>query len=500
MVTEASSESAKAGLRSGNIISLRKEDVIWAQAGKGLKAGDVVLVETAEKKDNYYLRQIPLVQGGLVAIDPHTGRVLAMQGGWGYEGSVFNRVTQAYRQPGSAFKPFVYLAALDKGYTPSSRVVDGPITYTDSAGNVWQPENYHNDYLGPTPIRVGVEKSRNLMTIRLAQQIGMDAVMEYASKFGIGERLQRNLSNVLGAGETTLLKLTNAYAMLVNGGQKIEPTFIDRIQDRYGETIYKNDERACVGCGPKVRWERQDAPAAADNAEQIADPRTAYQMVSILEGVVQRGTATRLKDLGRPVGGKTGTTNDSKDAWFIGFTPDLAVGVYVGFDQPKSLGEKETGSSVAVPIFKSFMQAALKDVPPAPFRIPAGIKLVRVNPRSGERAAMNDPQAIWEAYVSGTEPADIGSYAYEPVNPLEMQDAYVNENSWDAPYNPNAMPAEQPPLLNEPQSEYEQQYQPPASGPSPAAPSTTVPPLVPMAPPGSETPSEDEARGFHGVY
>lgn len=416
------------GLMNSTKGKLYKNDLLWTKAHP-LKVGDIVMVEPATldntpdaaenvkaakdskdakpvslDKDTYRLRQVPVVQGAVVALDPNTGRVLAMQGGWKSEGNAFNRATQAKRQPGSAFKPFVYLAALDKGFTPSSIIMDTPITFTDTAGNVWKPENYHGDYLGPTPLRVGVEKSRNLMTIHLAQQIGIKTVVEYANRFGIDDNMPANLSNVLGADETSLMQLTTAYGMIVNGGKKITPTFIDRIQDRNGMTIKRADARPCEGCGPLIKWENQMTPDIPDTREEIADPRTTYQMVSILEGVVQRGTAKALSSIDRPLAGKTGTTNDSKDAWFIGFTPDLVFGVFVGYDEPKSLGDKETGASLAVPIFKEFIQKALDGVPPTPFRVPKDVRMVQVNARNGKPTSSSDPDAIWEPFLAGTEP------------------------------------------------------------------------------------------------
>ncbi len=374
--------------------------------------GDVIIVEPVTgdnaKPGMYVLRQIPKIEGALVAMDPHTGRVLAMQGGWHFEESEFNRATQANRQPGSSFKPFIYLAALDNGFTPSSLVLDGPITYTDALGRVWQPENYSKEYYGPSTLRVGVEKSRNLMTVRLADRLGMDRIVEYAKRFGMNDNMKPHLANALGSTETTVLRMTAAYGMLVNGGKRITPHFIDRIQNRRGETVFKMDARTCHECGPKIRWESQPVPQLIDTREQIEDPRTAYQMVSILEGVVQRGTATKLKELGRPVAGKTGTTNESRDVWFVGFTPDLAVGVFIGYDQPQSLGDKETGGSLAVPVFGDFMRVALADTPPIPFRVPPGMRQVMVDAGSGRRANFGDPRAIWESFIEGTEPKDDG--------------------------------------------------------------------------------------------
>lgn len=417
IVTRVSADRATIGFSDKTQKNILLEGVQWARkclqdcyalgpeiasVGQVLDKGDVVLVE--DVKDKLVLRQIPKVQGALVALNPHTGRVLAMQGGWMAGVSSFNRATQAKRQPGSAFKPFVYLAALDKGLTPATRVLDAPFTMEQAPGDYWSPTNYSGEFYGPTPIRVGVEKSRNLMTVRLADHIGMDTVVGYTKNFGIADDMKPYLSYALGAGETTLMKLTAAYGMLVNGGKKITPTFIDRVQDRYGVTVFSDDTRPCPNCGKLIRWDGQDVPAVADTREQIADPRTAYQMVSILEGVVQRGTAAKLAPLGLTLAGKTGTTNESKDNWFIGFSPDLVVGVFVGFDEPKSLGKRETGASTAAPIFGDFMKAALGDAPPTPFRIPPGVKLVRINAATGRTAMPGDAHIIWEAFVPGTEP------------------------------------------------------------------------------------------------
>lgn len=374
-----------------------------------LKTGDVVMVEatTADGKDVYGLRQIPEINGGIIAIDPHTGRILAMHGGWSYEQSEFNRVTQAGRQPGSAFKPFVYLAALDKGFTPATLVHDAPFCIEQGHGlGKWCPSNYSREFYGPTPIRVGMEKSKNLMTVRLADFVGMDDIVEYAERFGVTEDMQPLLANALGAGETTLLKLTTGYAQLVNGGKKIEPTLIDRIQNRRGQTIFDRDSRFCSACGDRIPWKEQDVPAIKDNRAQLADPRKTYQIVSMLEGVIERGTGVRIRSLGRPLAGKTGTTNESRDTWFIGFSPDLAVGVYIGFDEPRTLGRRETGSSVAVPVFRDFMEEALADMPATPFRVPAGIKKVLINAETGARARPGDEKTIWESFITGTEPTD----------------------------------------------------------------------------------------------
>ncbi len=403
-----------------------------------LAPGDVVSVEPVAAAEGepegvgYALRQIPDIDGALVALDPHTGRVLALTGGFSYAASQFNRATQARRQPGSAFKPFVYLAALDHGFTPSSLVLDAPFVIDQGPGmGKWKPANYTKRFYGPSPMRIGMEKSRNLMTVRVAQRIGMEAVARYAERLGVVDRLPRILSMSLGAGETTLLRLTAAYAMLVNGGNRIVPTFLDRIQDRNGKTVFRHDRRECPGC-TGVAWTGQAEPDLPDARERVADGGSAYQVVSMLEGVVQRGTGRRVRAVGKPIAGKTGTTNDSRDAWFVGFSPDLAVGVFVGFDAPKSLGRNETGSSAAAPIFRDFMQAALEDKPATPFRIPPGIRLVRVDAATGLVARGPGRGVILEAFKPGTEPAApqpvVGGAAApaaeDPATPKRRRDLY----------------------------------------------------------------------------
>ncbi len=418
LVRDVGYDRVRLGFADGTKGLMMFDTMTWARApgtaaqpthpNQIVAVGDVIFVEPDDESDGKYrLRQIPQIEGALVAIDPHTGRVLAMQGGWDFDESEFNRVTQAWRQPGSAFKPFIYLAALDNGFTPSSLVLDAPITYTDALGRIWQPKNYSGEYYGPSTLRVGIEKSRNLMTVRLADRLGMDKIVDYAHKFGINDDMKPHLANALGSTETTLIRLTTAYAMLVNGGKKIDAHFIDRIQDRRGHTVFRADARPCPDCGMRIRWDAQPAPELPDPREQIEDPRTAYQMVSILEGVVQRGTAMKLADIGRPVAGKTGTTNDSRDVWFVGFTPDLVAGVFVGFDQPKSLGDRETGGSMTVPIFRDFIMAATEDKPPVPFRVPPGLRQVMVDARTGKPANFGDPHAIWESYLEGTDPGAV---------------------------------------------------------------------------------------------
>ncbi len=414
VVLNVSAGSAEVGFMNQQKGTLELQYLSWTQSGLNsvrqlLKVGDVIMVDQVDVdgKKVYGLRQIPKINGAIIAINPHTGRILAMQGGWSHEQSEFNRAIQAWRQPGSAFKPFVYLSALDKGFTPATLVLDAPFVIDQGPGMPkWRPQNYSNEYYGPTPVRVGIEKSRNLMTVRLADYVGMDNIIETSKRFGVITDMQPHLANSLGSGETTLLRLTTAYAQLVNGGKKLDPSLIDRIQDRRGKTIYKHDNRVCADCGSLVEWENQAAPDIPDDREQLADPRNAYQIVSMLEGVVQRGTGVRIRSLNRPLAGKTGTTNESRDTWFVGFSPDLVVGVFAGFDEPAPLGRKETGSSIAVPIFKDFMEEALKDTPPMPFRIPPGVKQVQINADTGARAKPGDEHVIWEAFLAGTEPTD----------------------------------------------------------------------------------------------
>jgi penicillin-binding protein 1A len=383
------------------------------KAADVLAAGDVVVVESVKADADgkpyppgtYDLYQIPNVNGGLVALDPHTGRILAMAGGYSFERSQFNRVTQANRQPGSAFKPFVYLAALDAGYTPSTLILDAPFVIDQGPGlPKWRPANYTNKFYGPSTMRLGIEKSRNLMTVRLAQTVGMDKVAAYAERFGVVDKLPESLSMALGSAETTLLRLTTAYAMLVNGGKQITPTLVDRIQDRHGVTIFRHDKRPCPNCRAP-HWVGQGVPEIPDTRKAVTEPGSAYQIVNMLRGVIERGTGKRVQAVGKPLAGKTGTTNDEKDTWFIGFTPDLTVGVFIGFDEPRPLGRQETGSSVSAPVFRDFMAAALDGKPAIPFRIPPAIRLVRVNAETGELARPRDKDVILEAFKPGTVPS-----------------------------------------------------------------------------------------------
>ncbi len=374
-----------------------------------LMQGDIIAVEQVETEENtmgiaYGLRQIPEINGSLVAMDPHTGRVLAMVGGYDFSRSEYNRATQAKRQPGSAFKPFVYSVALDNGFTPSSLVLDAPFVIDQGFGNgKWKPKNSSDKFYGPSTLRLGIEKSRNLMTVRLAQNLKMEKVVEVANRFHITENMPDLLSMSLGAGETTLIDLTAAYGMIVNGGKEIRPTLIDRIQNRHGETIYRYDGRACSECVGED-WNYQDFPELPDIRHEVLDKVTAYQLVSMMEGVVQRGTGVRVRAVGKPLAGKTGTTDESFDTWFMGFSPDLVVGVFAGFDTPRSLGLNEEGASIAAPIFKDFMAEALKDENPIPFRVPAGVRLVRVDPVTGQLADGGTKNAILEAFRQGSFP------------------------------------------------------------------------------------------------
>ena len=386
-------------------------DVVHVQATEGRSLAERAAAATTGTDDasapadatplTVSLKQVPAVNGGLIAVDPHTGRVLAMVGGYSFGLSEFNRSIQAWRQPGSTFKPFVYAAALESGYTPSSIVLDAPFVAPGFNGEWWKPSNYAaGRFYGESTLRLGIEKSRNTMTARLAQDLGVGRIIDVAQRFGVSDQLPRELAISLGAGETTLMRLTTAYAQFVNGGRRIEPVLIDRVQDRYGETVYTNDQRPCFECDAEA-WDAQSQPVIPDERGQVIDPRTAYQMVSILEGVIDRGTGSRVNeyvDPAIPLAGKTGTTDEYRDAWFVGFHPDLAVGIYVGFDTPATMGQGEGGGIVAAPIFGRFMQQALANETVVPFRAPSGIRMVRVNAKTGRPADPGDPNVILEAF------------------------------------------------------------------------------------------------------
>ena len=454
VVLEVSDQSARIGLQPGRepggyvskeraVGILPLDGMKWARTGgravakvsQVVSPGDVVYVEPGKSDGQFILHQVPEVSGAMVVEDPWTGRVLAMVGGFSFDQSQFNRATQALRQPGSSFKPFVYAAALDNGYTPSTIVLDAPVEIDQGPGaGAWRPENYEGKFYGPATLRFGLEHSRNVMTVRLAQDIGMPLIAEYAKRFGVYDDLPPYLSFALGAGETTLLRMTTAYAMFDNGGRRVKPTLVDRIQDRYGHTVYKHDERECVSCAGK-KWDNQPEPSLVDRRQQVLDPMTAYQITSMMEGVVQRGTATVVREVGKPVAGKTGTTNDEKDAWFIGFTPDLVVGVYLGYDKPRHLGRGATGGHLAAPIVKEFLKVALADKPAAPFRVPPGIKLVRVDLKSGTRAGPGTERAILEAFKPGTAPPD----SYSVVGDAPDGASYRPEGrSWGFGVSPDA--------------------------------------------------------------
>ncbi|MGI9408809.1 MAG: penicillin-binding protein 1A, partial [Hyphomicrobiaceae bacterium] len=387
------------------------------KASEVVKVGDVIYVspkDPTKLAGAWELMQIPEVGGGITAMDPHTGRVLAVVGGFSFSVSQFDRAIQAKRQPGSSFKPLVYAAALDNGYKPTSIVLDAPIEIDQGAGKeIWRPENYNKDQsYGPSTLRLGIEKSRNQMTVRLAQDIGMPLISEYAiNRFGVYDDLLPVLSMSLGAGETTLLRMVTAYSVLANGGRQVNATLVDRIQDRWGRTVWRHDERECSECNAQA-WQDQQEPEIPDDRRQVIDPHSAYQVTSILQGVVNRGTATVVKRAlpGVPLAGKTGTTNDSKDTWFVGYAPDMVVGVYVGYDTPKPMGKSATGGQVSAPIFASFMKMALAGSNAIPFRIPPGIKLVPVNRLTGLRARPGEKNVVEEAFKPFEEPDDPNSF------------------------------------------------------------------------------------------
>lgn len=416
VVLEMERNEAKIGLRpikdaEGNLLSERLmgqlpgPEIKWVSKplSELLSVGDIVYVEPVADKDGIYtMQQVPEVEGAIVAMDPRTGRVLALVGGFSFAASEFNRATQARRQPGSSFKPIVYSAALDNGYTPASVVLDAPLEIINADGSIWRPANYAQQFYGPQTLRRGIERSRNVMTVRLAKDIGMPLVSEYSRLFGVHDDLLPVLAMALGAGETTNMRMTAAYATMANGGRRIVPTLIDRIQDRYGKTIYRHDERICDGC-IAGDWEQQAEPLIIDNREQVLDPMTSYQITSMMQGVIQRGTGTYVSRLGRPVAGKTGTSSDYKDAWFVGFTPELAVGVYVGYDTPRNMGRAATGGELAAPIFTQFVAKALEGKPATPFPMPGGMNQTWIDPATGIKAIAGEA-AILEAFKPGTGP------------------------------------------------------------------------------------------------
>jgi len=362
-----------------------------------LKLNDIIYVSKI-KKNKWSLKQLPKINGAIVVMDPYTGRVLAMAGGFSFKLSEFNRATQAKRQPGSAFKPIVYAAALENGFTPSTLVLDAPFVIDQGEGlKTWKPENYGKKFYGPSTLRTGVEKSRNLMTVRVAQKVGFDQISQITKNFGIYNDVPELLSVSLGAAETTLAQLTNAYCSFVNGGKKVTPIFIDRIQDRRGKTIFNADKRKCIGC-KEISYLKDEIPFIQNDREQIISPETAYQITSMLEGVIKRGTGRKLRNLNLILAGKTGTTNKNMDAWFLGFTSKLAIGVYVGFDVPKTLGKYETGAKAALPIFKKFVEKVVKKKDAFPFKVPQNISLVLIDVESGLQPSDKTKKIIYESF------------------------------------------------------------------------------------------------------
>ncbi|WP_298910864.1 penicillin-binding protein 1A [uncultured Aliiroseovarius sp.] len=398
------------------------KDVTWARrlgedgslgrkarvAGDLLKVGEVVHVRRLVKDDDgsfvrWTLRQIPEVQGGFMAMDVNTGRVIAMQGGFSYQHSVYNRATQAQRQPGSSFKPFVYAAALDSGFSPATIVIDAPIE-VESGGKIWRPKNASNEFYGPTPLRTGIEQSRNLMTVRLAQEIGMDTVAGYAERFGVYDQMNPFLANSLGSEETTLFKMVAAYAMFANGGERVEPTLVDRVQDRWGRTIYRHDRRDCVDCDDPVLAAGAE-PWIKSNRERVMDAITAYQLTSMMRGVVQRGTASRTVNLPVPAAGKTGTTNDARDVWFVGFTSNIVAGCYIGYDRPRSM-PGASGGGMCGPVFNRFMAEAVKELGGGEFEVPEGGHFIKIDRFSGARLPddATGEYVVAEYFRDGEEP------------------------------------------------------------------------------------------------
>jgi penicillin-binding protein 1A len=430
VVEETSGGQVKAKLAAdGSEGYILPADVAWARAGKGLAVGDLIFVEPADT-GGLHLRQVPQVNGAMVVMDPNSGRVLAMVGGYSFSLSNFNRATQAMRQPGSSFKPFVYATALENGFTPASIVLDAPINLPGANGETWSPENYEHRFLGPLIFRRGLELSLNTMTVRIAEQVGMQKVAANAIKFGVVTKMDPVLAMALGAGETTPYRITSAYSAFLNGGRRINPHLVELVEDRDGKSILRADERECRDCNRDFNGDF--GPQFAPEGQQILDPITAYQITTMLEGVVQHGTAFQARELGRPVGGKTGTTNDFRSAWFIGFTPQIVVGTFVGFDDNRSLGKGETGAVAAVPIFIEFMKEALKGMPVMDFTAPPGTVFAQVGPNR-------------EAFRPGTEPhftvtpSEAGDETPEAVTPLNPSGAPIPAPGQPPPAPPKAI-------------------------------------------------------------
>ncbi|MEL6452627.1 MAG: PBP1A family penicillin-binding protein [Pseudomonadota bacterium] len=389
-----------------------REDIRWVKGNffDNFEVGDIVHVRamTADNDGSFLrwtLRQVPQVQGGFVAMDVNTGRVIAMQGGFSYQHSVFNRATQAKRQPGSSFKPFVYAAALDSGYSPATIVVDAPIEINTPQG-LWRPRNSSNKFYGPTPLRTGIERSRNLMTIRLAEEVGMDVVADYAERFGVYDNMGRFLANSLGSEETTLYQMVSAYAMFANGGERVQPTLVDRVQDRFGRTVYRHDERVCNDCTQLASLDAGFGPRVISNRERVMDPITAYQLTSMMQGVVDRGTASKTVNLPVPIAGKTGTTNDAKDVWFVGFSNNIVAGCYIGYDQPRSLGRGASGGGMCGPVFQTFMREAIGKYGGGAFDVPEGGRFIKIDRFTGARLSdsASGANVVAEYFRDGEEP------------------------------------------------------------------------------------------------
>ena len=375
------------------------EDINWTRKNfnKLFKVGDVIYVKK-KNEGNYSLKQLPKANGAIVVMDPYSGRVYAISGGFSFKKSEFNRATQALRQPGSAFKPFVYALALENNFTPSTLILDAPIVLDQGDDlKMWKPENYGKKFYGPSTLRMGVEKSRNVMTVRVAQELGIDKVINFSKKLNIYENPEELMSISLGSAETTLLKITSAYCSFVNGGKLVNPILIDRIQDSEGNTIFNNEKRFCVNCD-QISFKGKQIPKIESNYKQIFSPQTAYQMTSILEGVIKRGTGKKLRKLNLQLAGKTGTTNKNIDTWFIGFTSNLVIGTYVGHDNPKSLGRYETGSKTAMPIFKEFVQNAISNYEARPFKVAKNIKMMVVDVKTGKKADFGSKETIIESF------------------------------------------------------------------------------------------------------
>ena len=377
------------------------KDISWTKKefSELLNKGDIIYVKKIST-NKFSLKQLPKINGGIVVMDPYTGRVLALSGGFSFKNSEFNRASQALRQPGSAFKPFVYALALENSYTPSSLVLDAPLVLDQGSDlKMWKPENYGKKFYGPSTLRVGLEKSRNLMTVRIAQKLGIDKVANFSKKLGIYENPEKLISISLGSAETTLLKLTSAYSSFVNGGKLVSPVLIDRVQDSQGNTILNNEKRKCTNCD-KISFTSEEFPIVNDSYQKIFSPQTAYQMTSLLEGVIKRGTGKKLKKLNLNMAGKTGTTNKNTDAWFIGFTSNLVIGVYIGMDDPQPLGKYETGSKTALPVFQNFVKQAVKKSDARPFKVADKITMMVIDPLTGQKAKFSSKDTILESYKS----------------------------------------------------------------------------------------------------